>query len=630
MPLKIVFLLTILFAGTAGRSQTKYIDSLKTNIAKAVTFEGQLKAIFALCEERQSFPADTMLYYIKRAEKITSNINSPFITRYELQFYTAAYYMKIGKTDSTLNMLNRFTYKLVNDSDEYKLQMRCFFLKGNALIRSGHYKESLDHLYTALQMATASHNNFVEVMARNAIGWAYLDMEQNSNAVYWLTQAIAVAKDTMILEKYPYVYSNLASSYNNLSRFDSAGYFIIKAMRGARKYGNLTALANALNIQADVYLNSSRKTEAGKSLEEAIDIRRQVGDTFYLVSDLAQLAVYYANNQQATKGISTATDGIAMATKAGVAAKLLSLYEALALNYKTAGDFKAYSIVMEKIEVLKDSAVKANAADAVTQIKTKRELTNKDRELNEEHFAVNQKKIQLYGSLLILVLAIVIFTLLFRQSRQKEKLKLSQVINTEKRIAEQAVVKAEENQRNRIAADLHDNLGVQANAILYGTELLQQDHEQNAVLVDNLHDTAKDMLVSLRETLWAMKTVDINTTEVWLRIINFSKQMQRYYQATSISTSGAAPADFSINSADALNAILIVQEAVNNAARHSMASVINIRGEETAKGWEIEICDNGKGFDIEEMQNKKDSYGHFNIHQYNMWVFFFGKVFHLL
>ena len=127
--------------------------------------------------------------------------------------------------------------------------------------------------------------------------------------------------------------------------------------------------------------------------------------------------------------------------------------------------------------------------------------------------------------------------------------------------------------------------------------------------MNNLHDTAKDMLVSLRETLWAMKTADVNAAEFWLRIINFSKQMQRYYQAITITTSGTVPVDITIKSARALNAVLIIQEAVNNAARHAMATIISINSNPGKDAWQIEVKDDGKGFDVMEMQQKKDSYG---------------------
>ena len=612
---KLVFLLLLAFIAATGYSQTKKIDSLKRNITKANTPQLQLKAIFALCDERQSFPADTLLFYLHLAEKLSKKINSPSFIKNQVRFYTAGYYMKTGKTDSVVSIINSYAYQLGADSAEYRLQMQSFFLKGNALIRGGRYKESLDQFYNVLQMAIPAGDNFLEVMSQNSIGWAYMDMEQNASAVSWFRKAIAAAKDTMLLEKYSFVYSNIASSYNDLGKYDSAEYFILKALRGVRKNQNLTALANVLNILADVYINTKRKELAGKSLEEALEVRRQVGDTFYLVSDLAQLAVYYANNHQTGKGINTAKEGIEMAGRAGLHAKLLTLYQALAVNYKNAGNFQLYSNTMEKIVSLKDSTNKENTVDAIAQIKTRNDLKTRDHELEEQHFAVNKKNVQLYGSLIILVLSIIIFYLLFKQSRQKEQVKHAQALAREKRMAEQAVITAEDNQRKRIAADLHDNLGAQANAILYGAELLRQENEEKGMLVNNLHDTAKDMLVSLRETLWAMKTADVDAAEVWLRIINFSMQMQRYYQALSITTSGIAPAGFYMNSAKALHAVLIIQEAVNNAARHAMASVIVIKSEPGEHAWEIEIKDDGKGFDVTEMQKKKDSYGLTNMNE---------------
>lgn len=611
---KFVWLLLVFIAVTAY-GQTGYIDSLKRNITKANTPALQLKAIVTLCEGWRSFSADTLLFYLHQAERISKKVNSPSLVQNQLRFYTACYFMKTGKTDSVISLVNSYAYKLGADSAEYGLQMRSFFLKGNALIRGGRYKESLDQFYMVLQMAISAHDNFLEVMSKNSIGWAYMDMEQNATAVAWFRQAIAAAKDTLLLQEYSFVYSNIASSYNALARYDSAEYFILKALRGARKNQDLTARANVLNILADVYINTKRKELAGESLEEALQLRRQVGDTFYLVSDMEQLAVYYANNNQTSKGILTAKEGIEIANRAGLKTKLLSLYEALAINYKNAGSFQLYSNTMEKIVAIKDSANKENTVDAMAQIKARNDLKTKDLELDEQHFVVNKKNIQLYGSLVILLLSVTVFYLLFKQYRQKEQVKLTKALAREKRMAEEAVTAAEDSQRKRIAADLHDNLGVQANAILYGTELLIQENDEKDGLVNNLHNTAKDMLVSLRETLWAMKTADVNAADVWLRIINFSKQMQRYYQAISITTSGIAPGDFYMNSAKALNAVLIVQEAVNNAARHAMAGVIIINSSLSGNTWRVEIKDDGKGFDVNEMRKKKDSYGLTNMNE---------------
>jgi signal transduction histidine kinase len=173
-----------------------------------------------------------------------------------------------------------------------------------------------------------------------------------------------------------------------------------------------------------------------------------------------------------------------------------------------------------------------------------------------------------------------------------------------------------QNQRESISRDLHDNLGAQANAIFYGTELLKHENASpNNNLVDNLHDTASDMLTVLRETLWAMKITKVEAADVWLRVLNFTRKMGNYYSEIKMNINGIPPEDLAINPSTALNMILIVQEAINNAIRHSEASVIAINSYSCNDSWRIEITDDGKGFDLSEISKKRESYGLENMAQ---------------
>ncbi len=164
-------------------------------------------------------------------------------------------------------------------------------------------------------------------------------------------------------------------------------------------------------------------------------------------------------------------------------------------------------------------------------------------------------------------------------------------------------------QRERISRDLHDNLGVQANAIFYGTELLKHKNGYEQKLVDNLHDTAGDMLTVLRETLWAMKITEVEAADLWLRVLNFVRKIGSYHPGIKINIHGTPPGNLTINATLALNIILILQEGINNAIRHADASEISLNGFSTDKFWKIEIIDNGKGFDPFAVSKKTENYG---------------------
>jgi signal transduction histidine kinase len=164
-------------------------------------------------------------------------------------------------------------------------------------------------------------------------------------------------------------------------------------------------------------------------------------------------------------------------------------------------------------------------------------------------------------------------------------------------------------EKERISRDLHDNIGVQANAILHNSILLSDERSDTKIIVADLQETAKEMLVNLRETLWALKTSDVTAKELWLRIINFMKQMGRHYTVINFKTEGDAPENSVLNSNKALNIVLVLQESVNNAVKHAGATTITASSTTIDNPWIITIMDDGKGFNLNVASIKKDAYG---------------------
>ena len=350
---------------------------------------------------------------------------------------------------------------------------------------------------------------------------------------------------------------------------------------------------------------------AEKAMNEGVKIRKKIGDPYFYVSDLYQLAIFYANNNQPQKGIAVSLEGIAFARTSNLSGKYLILYDALAQNYKAAGNDKLYSSTLEKIIALKDSLYKNNSAQSLAEMQTKYEVQKKETLIAQQKLGLFQRKLLLYGAAAGTLLLLLAFGYRFKQYKQKQK-----ILMEEKRIQNEVAIKdAEEKERKRIAAELHDNLGVQANAILHNSTLLNNNTEDKTIVAD-LQDTAKEMLHNLRETLWAMKTADVQATDLWLRIINFMKQMGRHYTNINFKVEGEAPANYIIPSNKALNIVLVLQEAVNNAVKHAQPAIITAASINDENGWSISISDNGKGFDFDAAKAKtSDSYGLSNMQE---------------
>jgi len=164
-------------------------------------------------------------------------------------------------------------------------------------------------------------------------------------------------------------------------------------------------------------------------------------------------------------------------------------------------------------------------------------------------------------------------------------------------------------ERERISRDLHDNLGAQANVLMHGTEQLQNASATDSDLINNLHITARDMMHSLRDTIWVMKSHTINASQIWFRIISFSKQLSIFYKEIKITAEGELPEKFSYSSEKSLHIVLIVQEALNNAVKHSQAKNINVTSTIENSTWIIEIKDTGKGITKNAKSKSEGGYG---------------------
>jgi signal transduction histidine kinase len=279
--------------------------------------------------------------------------------------------------------------------------------------------------------------------------------------------------------------------------------------------------------------------------------------------------------------------------------------------YKAMGNEKLALQYHEKYKQHEDSLGRERFQRTYTEYDVvKKEATIKTLEIDKLKNKNNQNTI-IAVALFLALLAGVVFGVYFFRNNKKLKLKNEELFQKNEEIGK-ALIKGQNIERKRVAADLHDSLGVQANSILYNASLLKNDVDDKENRIDFLHETAKEMMLTLRETLWAMKANDIEAVDLWLRIVNFCSQLSRHYKTIHISTKGNPPMHVLVDSPKALNIVMIVQEAVNNAIKHSAANTITVNSNTENSFWQIAITDDGKGFDP-TLAVRMDSYGLSNI-----------------
>ncbi|HMT36841.1 MAG TPA: hypothetical protein PKC41_13355, partial [Chitinophagaceae bacterium] len=174
---------------------------------------------------------------------------------------------------------------------------------------------------------------------------------------------------------------------------------------------------------------------------------------------------FYASINQSEKGIAIAQKGIAIAEKGNYLSKLIFLKIVLAENYKKANKLNEYANTLYEVIGLKDSLYKTNSEDAIAEIEVKYQLQKKEYIINQQENIIIKNKYFYFGTAVALIIIFIFVWLQYRKYHFAKVKKMEDALSEEKEYTLQAVNHAKEKERNRIAADLHDNLGSYAAAI---------------------------------------------------------------------------------------------------------------------------------------------------------------------
>lgn len=589
----LIYLLLFGIQEAALEAQTPVIDSLRRAIHQSASDKVKLAAVQELAE--QPINPDSLLPYVILAENIASRTKS--VTDAELAAYTrAGYYVRKNVTDSALAIVDKLLPKVKLDPNRQAFYLRLLFFKAKIYDRANQFTKSLTQLVEVVQMAELLNDTIVQIQAKTGIGWVQMEMGQYEEALQWFYQAQNASSDKKFYKNYGALYSNTASAYNYLGKTDSAMYYINIAVKDARENNNLVFLATALSIQARILSGSSEPQLAEAPLNEVLEIRKKINDPFYIVFDMSNLASYYAKNNQTQKGIALCKEGIQIAKQSGLSSQLLTIYQALAENYKAAGNTLEYSNTLEYVIALKDSFNSLNASKQISEMIAASEAQKRRNQIMEQEWRLTKQNYWLFGSIVFIIMAGVIGWLVFSNYRRKQQLRMQLALEEEKRLSAQAVINAEEHERKRIAADLHDNLGAYAASIASNLEHLSFKNvtEQVALPLQELRTNSQAMVSQLGDTIWALKKDALSLTAISDRLKVFVQRIQPSYPTITVDVIEKIDTDFLLPPSQAFHLFQTSQEAIINALKHSGGKKISVTIE-SGTGWSIHISDNGRG-----------------------------------
>lgn len=287
----------------------------------------------------------------------------------------------------------------------------------------------------------------------------------------------------------------------------------------------------------------------------------------------------------------------------------LNAYTNLAQWYQQKGDFKsAYEFLLKKIS-LSDSVSSQEMKEKIAAMETRFQVEGKNKEIkilqNEkriQQLSIQQKNVFNYiltGSAAALL---VIFLLSYRNYKNRQKLQQQRIseLETEKQLlATQSLLKGQEDERSRLAKDLHDGLG----GLLSGVKLQLGAMKGNLILDANNALAFDRALNKLDESIGEMRRVAHNMMPEALLKLGLQQAISDYCDSLSQDQTFAINCEMyglekRMDNTVEIVLYRIVQELLNNAVKHANASSILVQVmRPNDNSVAITIEDNGKGFD---------------------------------
>jgi len=163
---------------------------------------------------------------------------------------------------------------------------------------------------------------------------------------------------------------------------------------------------------------------------------------------------------------------------------------------------------------------------------------------------------------------------------------------------------AQENERKRISREVHDSLGQSLSAIKFRVESTLQEVRKSrektiAKSLENLIPIVQQSIEEARRIQMDLRPSVLDDLGILATISWFCREFKITYPGISIETQVGIRED---EAPESLKTVIyrIMQEALNNIAKHSKADLVHLSLRKTDDKIELAIRDNGMGFDIEE------------------------------
>ncbi|MCW5909811.1 MAG: tetratricopeptide repeat protein [Cyclobacteriaceae bacterium] len=568
--------------------QAKFVGLQTAKLADSLKQPRWLISTYTYLVEfyREVGQVDSGLYYLAKTENLAKE--NPDNVRMQFNFLRAAglFYKDLGEYNKALPYA-KASLEMWKKEDETRAGQ--FLNIGNLYYLMGDFQNAADHHLQSLRLFEKLKNTRGQAYCLHSIGNDFFSLNQLTEAEKYYKRSLQIKEQLGDKRGVLTTTISLGDVYKGLNAFEKAETLYQDGLTAARNLKLPREEARALHQSGLLYRRMKEIERARDSFGKSMAISKQMGDSVMFVKTQSELINLDLVEQNQKKTEARMLDGLNTLIRTGDRRLEAVEYHRLSEYYTLNKDFEKALYYLKKHEALTDS-VEGNAV--LLQLKDLEEKYNSEKK--EQEIALLKKDHELQTAelqrerankiivIIALISVIIIATLLINRYR---------ISNRTKRMLEM------ERMRNDIARDLHDDIGSTLSSINIISQLALKNANGSTPHFQRIAQHSSRLMESMSDIVWSINPNNDSLERVVAKMKEFASEILDPLDIAYSFQGEETLHALTLNVSQRKNLFLIFKEALNNAAKYSGASSINIGFAFRENQLRVKVMDNGKGFD---------------------------------
>ena len=496
--------------------------------------------------------------------------------------------------------------------DNKQIEATANYYLGIDYLDRSNFVLATQYLTNALKIGEENNLYKTQAQALNDLGGMYMKNKQFEKSIEYRKKSIAISEKYNLLRpaaiaKYNLGGTYLSMGYNNKDTVRLAIKLTMDALKLLKELKDTATIITLSSGISQAYTDSKNYDSAILILNDAGEMIRATGKEQAYVTHYIRIGVIYYEQGKYNDALKYYFLGLPLSQKYEMPQWTYNYYSAIAETYEAMGNYEKANFYNKLYSQVHDSIVnKDNFADAA-DIQNKYVREKKEKELVKVN-ANNRQKSTLNKILFGAAAGLIFIGFLgYRNFRTRQKLSEQQQLLQQQKIAElekdkqlqavDAMLQGQEEERTRIAKDLHDGLG----GMLSGVKLSFVNMKENYVMPPDSYIVFERSLNQLDATISELRKVSHNLMPDALIKFGLKEAINDFCSTLKLASN--VDIQFEMlgedrklgNTAD-LFIYRIIQELTNNAIKHGVPSQILVQITENTGKVFITVEDDGKGF----------------------------------